>query len=203
MTDEERFEGFVRRFQDMVYATAVRLLGNPSDAEDVAQIVFLRAFERFPELGRNPSAPGWLKQVTRNLCLNHLSRYRSRWRLFSELGGDGAVMDFVDKIPDASLATSQTVDDRHVALERALQALPDDQRIPLVLFHFEDFSYREIADTLKISLGKVKTDIHRGAYGPEAVHGGRRCSRMTWSDPHSGGCHSFLRRRRPGPCYHR
>jgi RNA polymerase sigma-70 factor (ECF subfamily) len=52
--------------------------------------------------------------------------------------------------------------DRRVRLEAALQRLPDHQRVPLVLFHMEDMSYQSIADTLGVSLGKVKTDIHRG-----------------------------------------
>src|SRR5687767_15569862 len=93
MADVERFEAFVRTYQDMVYATAVRLLGNPAEAEDVAQSVFLKAFEQFDTLSANPAAAGWLRTVARNACLNHLTRYRSRWRLFSELAGpdtDGA-----------------------------------------------------------------------------------------------------------------
>src|SRR5262245_28015687 len=88
MTDAEQFEAFVREFQDMVYATAVRLLGNPAEAEDVAQTVFLKAFERFGAAGPGPAAAGWLKTVATNTCLNHLSRYRARWRFFSELGRD-------------------------------------------------------------------------------------------------------------------
>src|SRR5574339_480251 len=85
MTDVERFEAFVWSYQDMVFATAVRLLGNPAEAEDVAQSVFLKAFEHFDALSSNPAAAGWLKTVARNACLNHLSRYRTRWRFFSEL----------------------------------------------------------------------------------------------------------------------
>src|SRR5512144_3254472 len=81
MTDAD-FEAFVRRFEDMVFATAVRLLGNHAEAEDVAQTVFLKAFERFGQLADSPAVAGWLKTVTTNLCLNHLSRYRSRWRFF-------------------------------------------------------------------------------------------------------------------------
>src|SRR3954469_17118311 len=89
MTDAERVEAFVLRYQDMVFATAVRLLGNPAEAEDVAQTVFLRAFQRFDAVGNSPSAAGWLKTVTTNACLNHLTRYRARWRLFSELEPTG------------------------------------------------------------------------------------------------------------------
>ncbi|HXH25027.1 MAG TPA: sigma-70 family RNA polymerase sigma factor, partial [Vicinamibacterales bacterium] len=87
MTDDarERFEAFVRTHQDMVYATARRLLRSAPEAEDVAQDVFLKAFERFDALAGHPSAAAWLRTVTRNACLNHLSRYRSRWRFFSEL----------------------------------------------------------------------------------------------------------------------
>jgi RNA polymerase sigma-70 factor (ECF subfamily) len=166
MTDADPFETFVRRYQDMVFATAVRLLGNPTEAEDIAQTVFMRAFQRFGELGSSPTAAGWLKTVTRNSCLNHLSRYRRRWRLFSEL----ATTDDSDEglAPSELLVIAPSVPDdverseRQARLERALRELPDHQRVPLVLFHFEELSYQDIAHTLGVSLGKVKTDIHRG-----------------------------------------
>jgi RNA polymerase sigma-70 factor (ECF subfamily) len=167
MTDADRFEAFVREFQDMVFATAVRLLGNRAEAEDAAQTVFLKAFERFYDIGTSPTAAGWLKTVTTNVCLNHLSRYRSRWRLFSELdapdGEGGATRTFESGIAAAgSHASDLEVADDHARLEQALRALPDHQRVPLVLFHFEERSYQEIADTLGVSLAKVKTDIYRG-----------------------------------------
>jgi RNA polymerase sigma-70 factor (ECF subfamily) len=85
VTIAERFEGFLLEFQDMVYATALRLLGNPAEAEDVAQTVFLKAFEHFGALDGNPSAPGWLKTVATHECLNHLARYRKRWSVFARL----------------------------------------------------------------------------------------------------------------------
>jgi len=165
MTDVDRFEAFVRLYQDMVFATAVRLVGRAADAEDIAQTVFLRAFERFDAVSASPFPGAWLKKVTTNLCLNHLSRYRSRWRFFSELEGGGeadpcpmATHASVGPLPDAVLEQA----DRQAQLERALRALPDHQRVPLVLFHFEDMSYQEIASSLGISLAKVKSDIHRG-----------------------------------------
>jgi RNA polymerase sigma-70 factor (ECF subfamily) len=163
MTGAELFEAFVRRYQDMVFATAVRLLGNPADAEDAAQTVFLRAFQRFAEIGESPAAAGWLKTTTRNVCLNHLVRYRARWRFFSEMadGHDGGAYE--DRLAaQVSQALALEHAQLHERLEQAVRALPDHQRVPLVLFHFEESSYQEIADTLGVSLGKVKTDIHRG-----------------------------------------
>ena len=162
MTDADRFEAFVREYQDMVFGTAVRLLANPAEAEDIAQTVFLRAFERFSSIATSPTAAGWLKTVTTNLCLNHLSRYRARWQFFSEMdraGEEGAY--------EATLAAPATADgfeqaSRQGRIERAVQALPDHQRVPLVLFHFEDMTYKEIAANLGISLAKVRMDIHRG-----------------------------------------
>jgi RNA polymerase sigma-70 factor (ECF subfamily) len=165
MTDARLFEAFVRRYQDMVFATAVRLLGSPTEAEDVAQTVFLRAFQRFDRIGGSPAAAGWLKTVARNECLNHLSRYRSRWRFFSEMAGsreENAAEGYPARLASSESTVSRLeATARHEELERAIRELPEHQRVPLVLFHFEELSYQEIADVLHVSLGKVKTDIHR------------------------------------------
>ena len=165
----DRFEVFVLRHQDLVYGTAVRLLANRSEAEDVAQAVFLKAFERFDQIGESPTAAAWLRTVTRNACLNHLSRYRSRWRFFSELsrpdhpaGGDDAAVEELAIDPAASALATLESAEVHQRLESALDQLPDHQRVPIVLFHFEEMSYEEIARTLGVALAKVKTDIHRG-----------------------------------------
>jgi RNA polymerase sigma-70 factor (ECF subfamily) len=166
MTDARLFEAFVRRYQDMVFATAIRLLGSRAEAEDVSQTVFLRAYQRFDEIGRSPAAAGWLKTVARNVCLNHLARYRARWRFFSELAqpdDEDTDAGFAARLAASGSPVSDLEEsERHHQLERALRRLPDHQRVPLVLFHFEDMSYQEIADVLRVSPGKVKTDIHRG-----------------------------------------
>jgi RNA polymerase sigma-70 factor (ECF subfamily) len=155
------FDAFVREFEDLVYASAVRLLAHEADAEDIAQTVFLRAYERFAELRGQPTVAGWLKTVTTNLCLNHLERYRARWRFFSELGeDDGAAFEPAADGP----APEQALDDarRHARLEAALRGLPAHQRVPLVLFHFDGRSYDDIAGLFGVSVSKVKTDMHRG-----------------------------------------
>ena len=157
------FEAFVRRYQDMVFATAVRLLGSAADAEDAAQTVFLRAFQRYDEVVTSPAAAGWLRTTTRNVCLNHLARYRSRWRFFSELAEEGRP-SYADGIASDVLPIVEQLEQADVtaALEQAVRSLPDQQRVPLVLFHFEGASYQDIATALGVSLAKVKTDIHRG-----------------------------------------
>jgi RNA polymerase sigma-70 factor (ECF subfamily) len=135
----------------MVFSVAARIVGNPIDAQDIAQEVFIKAYQRFDELKESGTVGGWLKTVATNLSINHLNRYRARWRFFSE----------EEKEVEIPISDPPT-DDRRESLELAIQKLPDAQRVPLVLFHFQDLSYDEIADKLGISLAKVKTDIHRG-----------------------------------------
>ena len=155
------FDAFVREYQDMVYAVALRLLAHEADAEDVAQTVFMRAYARFAELKGQPTVPGWLKTVTTHLCLNHLERHRARWRFLSDVGADehsAFEVTSTEPDPEAILDASE----RRRRLEQALRGLPPHQRVPLVLFHFEQRSYEDISRVLGVSLGKVKTDMHRG-----------------------------------------
>ena len=161
------FTMFMRAYQDMVFSTAARLAGNDAQAQDIAQDVFVKAYENFSHLRTSPTAGGWLKTVTTNLTLNHLTRYRKRWRLFSELKTSARDEDPAESgsepqfpLPDTLLADLSEVQ-RRVVIDDALRRLPDHQRMPLVLYHFEDFSYEEIAAQLHASLAKVKTDIRR------------------------------------------
>lgn len=161
------FTTFMRAYQDMVFSTAVRLAGDDAQAEDISQEVFLKAYENFDHLRASPAAGGWLKTVATNLALNHLTRYRKRWRLFSEMrpaGEDhGSMPDAPEPeppLPD-TLLEGLGAEQRRAAIDGALRRLPTHQRLPLVLYHFEDMSYEEIARRLRVSLAKVKTDIRR------------------------------------------
>jgi RNA polymerase sigma-70 factor (ECF subfamily) len=156
------FTTFMRSYQDMVFSTAARLSGNDAQAQDIAQEVFVRAYEHFAELAGSATAGGWLKTVATNLSINYLNRYRKRWRMFSEMRADedesAAEIDW--GAPD-TLAADLSAEQRRVLVDAALKRLPDHQRLPLVLYHFEELSYQDIAAKLGISLTKVKTDIRR------------------------------------------
>jgi RNA polymerase sigma-70 factor, ECF subfamily len=162
------FTTFMRAYQDMVFTTAARLTGDDAQAEDIAQEVFLKAYQSFAMLRESSAAGGWLKTVTRNLTLNHLSRHRRRWKFFSEITHDAAENEdtAIERAlpaltaPDGLLAGVHD-DERRAFVERALKQLPSHQRVPLVLYHFEDMPYQEIAQQLRVSLPKVKTDILR------------------------------------------
>ena len=162
-TRQAEFTKFMRTYQNMVFSTAARLSGNDAQAEDIAQEVFLRAHKRFDELRDNPRAPGWLKTVATNLTFTHLTRYRKRWVFFSQLPGadDGDDEPAIDFAAEESVVENVREVERHEYVEAALRELPEHQRVPLVLYHFEEMPYEDIAQRLKVSLAKVKTDIHR------------------------------------------
>lgn len=159
------FTTFMRDYQDMVFSTAARITGNTTQAEDIAQEVFLKAFQHFDMLSASPTAGGWLKTVATNLSLNHLTRYRNRWRFFSELrrddAGDASDAPEIDFAAPDAFFSAMDADERRALVERALAELPAHQRVPLVLYHFEAMPYDEIAQKLGVSLAKIKTDILR------------------------------------------
>lgn len=157
----------MRSYQNMVFTTAFRLTANHAEAQDIAQEVFLKAYERYESLRGNPTVGGWLKTVATNLALNHLSRYRKRWSFFSDMrrtdDEDGG-RDFESTVaaPESPEVGAAGQRETRELLEDALAGLPVAQRAAIVLFHFEDMPYQDIAKKLKVSLAKVKTDILRG-----------------------------------------
>lgn len=164
MTNEQQqFEQFVSRYQDSVYSAAMRVLANAADAEDVAQEVFIRAYKKFPNFDGVQNIELWLKRIAINLSLNYITRYRKRWRFFSEIFSAGDSDRDLPEIEyaDCSNKTAEEIDYCHF-IDNLLKTLPAAQRVPLALYHFEGLSYEQIASKLAVSLSKVKTDIHRG-----------------------------------------
>jgi RNA polymerase sigma-70 factor (ECF subfamily) len=150
MEEVEAFETLVKNYQNMVFSVSARIVGSHTEAEDISQEVFIKAYEHFSELRNSATIGGWLKTVATNLSINHLNRYRARWKFFSE-----------QDEPYEIAVETEVKSDRQEMLEAAILKLPDAHRVPLVLFHFQDLSYDEIATKLGISLAKVKSDIFR------------------------------------------
>ena len=149
------FTTFMRAYQDMVFSTAARLTGNDAQAEDIAQEVFIKAYENFAHLRESPAAGGWLKTVAINLALNHLTRYRKRWRFFSE---ESSLPE--PQLPDTLLA-DLGADQQRAVIDDALRRLPEHRTAAAGAFSLRGVSYEDIAVRLGVTLSKVKTDIRR------------------------------------------
>ena len=145
----------VRLHSDRVYRLAYRLTGNKHDAEDLTQEVFVRVFRSLS--GYTPGTfEGWLHRITTNLFLDSVRR-KQRIRF-------DALPDDAERIPCRELSPQQVFEDTHFDgdVQAALDALPPDFRAAVVLCDLEGLPYEEIAATLGIKVGTVRSRIHRG-----------------------------------------
>src|SRR3954447_2209381 len=150
------WDEIVRAHSGRVYRLAYRLAGNQHDAEDITQDVFIRVF-RSLENYTPGTFEGWLHRITTNLFLD-LVRRRARIRF------DALPDDTGDRLAGAAPTPEQAYDDTHLDadVQAALAALAPDFRAAVVLCDIEGLSYEEIAATLGIKLGTVRSRIHRG-----------------------------------------
>jgi RNA polymerase sigma-70 factor (ECF subfamily) len=150
------WEDIVRAHSGRVYRLAFRLTGNQHDAEDLTQEVFVRVFRSLSSYTPG-TFEGWLHRITTNLFLDG-ARRRQRIR-FEGLGDEMA-----QRIPGSQPSPAQAFDERHFDgdVQAALRSLPPDYRAAVVLCDIEGFSYEEIAATLGVKLGTVRSRIHRG-----------------------------------------
>ncbi|WP_326598840.1 RNA polymerase sigma factor SigE [Streptomyces sp. NBC_01803] len=150
------WEEIVSTHSARVYRLAYRLTGNQHDAEDLTQEVFVRVFRSLSTYTPG-TFEGWLHRITTNLFLDSVRR-KQRIR-FDALGEDAA-----DRLPSREPTPQQYFNDTHfdADVQQALDTLAPDFRAAVVLCDIEGLSYEEIATTLGVKLGTVRSRIHRG-----------------------------------------
>jgi RNA polymerase sigma-70 factor (ECF subfamily) len=150
------WEQVVSEHGDRVYRLAYRLTGNKHDAEDLTQEVFVRVFRSLSTYTPG-SFEGWLHRITTNLFLDQVRR-KNRIRF------DALAEDASDKLEGREPSPEHVVIEgvMEADVQAALDALPPDFRAAVVLADIEGLSYEEIAETLDIKLGTVRSRIHRG-----------------------------------------
>jgi RNA polymerase sigma-70 factor (ECF subfamily) len=172
------FETLVRAYQHRIYGFALRLVGNPSDAEEIAQDSFVRAYralatypgERIRALRVRP----WLYQIALNVARNHLRDHASarRGALITLDGGaaDGTVGRIEpEDDPVGRPEAMAEAGERQRELAARLAALPARYRAAVVLRHIEGFTYAEMATLLGQPVGTVKANVHRGVQALRAA----------------------------------
>ncbi|MDY3556933.1 sigma-70 family RNA polymerase sigma factor [Gemmata sp. JC717] len=136
---------------EALYRYAYRLSGSSSDAEDLTQETFGKALARLPQLRELDRARAWLFRILRNLYL-HKVRDQKRHRVVP--------LDAVGDLPGRSSDEMPEIDP--AKLQQALNDLDETFRTPIILFYFEDFSYRDIADQMELPIGTVMSRLARG-----------------------------------------
>ncbi|MEY2437786.1 MAG: polymerase sigma-70 factor, subfamily [Acidimicrobiaceae bacterium] len=170
MADQARFEEQAMEFMPSLYAAALRMTRNPSDAEDLVQETYLKAYRGFHGFEEGTNLKAWLYRILTNTYIN---TYRAKKRrpdesdledvedlyLYRRLGGLEAATR--GRSAEDQLLDTYTDDE----VKAALESLPEQFRMAVLLADVEGFSYKEIAEILDIPIGTVMSRLHRGRKG--------------------------------------
>ncbi|HET8679493.1 MAG TPA: sigma-70 family RNA polymerase sigma factor [bacterium] len=158
-----RYEALVAQYGRHVYAIAYRMAGNEADAKDLAQEAFVRVWRALRRIDPGAALEGWLYRIVSNLYID-LVRRRPKVRMQSldepiATGEGEMARERADPAIDVERTVVEATVDRRI--QQALQALPPDLRMVVVLADVEGYAYEEIATMLGVPLGTVKSRLHR------------------------------------------
>lgn len=161
--DREAFDELVRRYEKQAYHLAYRLSGNYDDASDVVVEAFVRVFQGLHTFRGEANFGTWLHRVVVNTFLDMRKRSKGRQNVSLEeqieLNGDTLTREIEDTRPGPQELVEQ--EEREEVLQRAIAQLSPERRILIVLYHFENLSYEEIAQMLHLPVGTVKSRLNR------------------------------------------
>jgi RNA polymerase sigma-70 factor (ECF subfamily) len=161
---ESRFEAEALPLLSGMYSAALRLTRNPSDAEDLLQETFLRAYRGFHQFQEGTNLKAWLYRILMNTFINSYRKKQREprtisddevedWYLYSRMADEGLE-------PSAETSVIESLPDEDV--QEALQSLPEQFRVAVLLADVEGFSYKEIAEITDVPIGTVMSRLHRG-----------------------------------------
>jgi RNA polymerase sigma-70 factor (ECF subfamily) len=167
MADQAQFADLTMEYMGSLYSAALRMTRNPADAEDLVQETYLKAYRAFGSFREGTNLKAWLYRILTNTFINS---YRARKRrpeqtdiddvedlyLYRRLGGLEAVN--AGRSPEEEVLEHFT----EAEVKEAVEALPEQFRIAVLLADVEGFSYKEIAEILDIPIGTVMSRLHRG-----------------------------------------
>lgn len=158
--DMQAFETIVRSYEKQVYNLALRMVGNPEDAADMAQETFIKAYKALGSFRNDSKFSVWLYRIATNVCIDFLRRNRHGKSVSLTADDDeDTQLDIPDLSadPEELLSRKMTAD----AVRRGLETLCEQHRSVLILREINGLSYEEIAQTLDIDIGTVKSRIFR------------------------------------------
>lgn len=155
--DREAFAELVRKYQNRVLTLATRMLDNRSEAEDVAQDIFIKVFQSLHDFRGASRFSTWLYRVTVNHCLNYIRRRTRQQQTL--VGAEPA--EWMQESPTSNPHKRLEEKERWVLVQAKLQVLSPEHRTIILLRDFEGLSYEEIADVLQLETGTVKSRLHR------------------------------------------
>lgn len=160
MGDDDAFASLIERHQNMVVGTVAKMLGNASEAEDISQQVFLRIWKSASRYKPTAKFTTYLFTITRNLVFNEIRRRKRR----NEVSNNEREEITHREIPESDqYRPDREMENNELGkmVDKAIAALPEQQRMAVVLRRYEQMPYEEIAHVLGISLSAVKSQLFR------------------------------------------
>ncbi len=157
---------------DALYNTALRLTRNPADAEDLVQETFFKAYRYYDKFQEGTNLKAWLFKILKNTFINNYRKKQQRppqsdFAAIEESFEDRISEDVLRKMKNPEEEFLEDVLDQDI--QEALDALPENYRMAVVLADLEDFSYKEIAEILEVPVGTVMSRLYRGRKRLEAA----------------------------------
>jgi RNA polymerase sigma-70 factor (ECF subfamily) len=157
--DQLAWEAIVRQYRRKVFNVAYKFVGRHDEAEDLTQDIFLKIFKSLSTFDRRANFQTWLISVSRNLCIDH---YRSVRKERETINRDVDASELMPVAKTQGQLAMLEQRDRVELLREALGALPKTLRTAVLMRDIQEMSYHEIADTLRLPEGTVKSRINRG-----------------------------------------
>lgn len=158
--DHVAFRQLVERHQNAVIGTVAKMLGNSSEAEDIAQQVFLRIWRHAKRYRPDAKFTTYLYTITRNLVFNE-TRRKSRKKEVSADAREEYSHQHIEANPESKPDAELLQAELQAAVDAAIAALPETQRLAVVLRNYEQLSYEEIAAVLDLSVSAIKSLLFR------------------------------------------
>jgi RNA polymerase sigma-70 factor, ECF subfamily len=167
VADQSTFADQAMQYAPQLYSAALRMTRNQADAEDLVQETYLRGFRSFHTFQQDTNLRAWLFRILTNAYIN---KYRAKQRrpIESDLGDLEDLYLYRRLGSMEAAAASLSAEDQFLDLftddevKQALENLPDNFRLPVILADIDGFSYKEIAEMLEIPIGTVMSRLHRG-----------------------------------------
>ncbi len=157
--DQAAWDLIVQQYRRKVFNVAYKFVGKHDEAEDLTQDIFLKIFKSLDTFDRRANFQTWLISVSRNLCIDH---YRSVRKERETIDRDVDTSELAPATREPGPIAALEQRDRVALLRKALAALPDTLRTAVLMRDIRELSYQEIADTLRLPEGTVKSRINRG-----------------------------------------
>jgi RNA polymerase sigma factor (sigma-70 family) len=160
--DDVAFKTIVEQWQDMVYNTILGIVQNETEAEDLAQDVFIKVFEKVSTFKGDSKFSTWLYRIATTTALDHLrsKKRKKRFGFLQSLTGDGG--DEKEQIPDFHHpGVNLDNKERATVLFKAIESLPDNQKAAYTLHKLEGLSYRDVSEVLNTTVSAVESLMSR------------------------------------------